>query len=262
MEHASSSARFRPSLRTYSKRKSSDTGSSEPSTKKRRASGNDVDIHTIAGRFAQKSDTPARPTDQKEPQLPALPLPAQQAKKGTIFNYFKVRSPSSETKSPCMQSSEPLQPSSTPPSSPPTSEPPRKKSRRLTTKPSLKHRVDDVQEHGEPPLKGDDVEHRISEATATEPGPLGLITAEGLNRERGREVEEPNAGSRGSSKKQKAKQATVQTTLSLSLTEKQFVECTVCNMLYNPYHEKDVQMHKKRHAAVMRSKKVAIDRGE
>ena len=47
--------------------------------------------------------------------------------------------------------------------------------------------------------------------------------------------------------------ATVQTTLSLSLSSDAsgFAECRDCNMLYNPYHEKDARLHARRHAALL-----------
>lgn len=55
--------------------------------------------------------------------------------------------------------------------------------------------------------------------------------------------------------------ATVQTTLSLSLSDAGFAECKDCNMLYNPYHEKDAKLHARRHAAVVKAKEKEKRRG-
>ena len=54
--------------------------------------------------------------------------------------------------------------------------------------------------------------------------------------------------------KPKPAAATVQTTLSLSLSDSGFAECKDCNMLYNPYHEKDAKLHARRHAAMIKAK--------
>ncbi|KAH6653004.1 hypothetical protein BKA67DRAFT_659653 [Truncatella angustata] len=248
----------KPSIRTYGKR-ATPAGSVEPPTKRRRAESSHVNIHSIAGRFAPKTGTAAQTADSLDSQLPSA-LPPQQPKKGTILGYFKVRSPSSETLSPCAQSSEPVLPSPTPPSSPPALERARKQRRRLTTKPALctdqstkDGRGEDESDHndaGHTPKEDEDED----EDEAQNHTVLTDTTTSSLNRKPSREPDRSDAGKRGASKKQKPQRASVQTTLSLSLTEKQFVECTECNMLYNPYHEKDVKMHKKRHAALLKSK--------
>lgn len=241
-------------MRTYSQRDSS-TISDEPTNKKRRVSANDVDIHIIAGRFVQKQEAHDA-VDQGQPQLPP-PKSAQPLKKGSILSYFKVRSPSVETKSTCIQLSEPILPSSTPPSSPPSLGPPRKKTRRLTTKPSLEHDFEESQKH-ETPNDEDHADDGVSELSSRQSRLLKGDKPKRSNTERTRKLDNLDDEKRAGTKKAKVKPAIVQTTLSLSLTETQFTECTECNMLYNPYHANDAKMHKKRHTAILRSKKTTI----
>ena len=75
------------------------------------------------------------------------------------------------------------------------------------------------------------------------------------------------AGKRGKSANTKSKPkpkpaaATVQTTLSPSLSDSGFAECKDCNMLYNPYHEKDAKLHARRHAAMVKAKEKEKRRG-
>ncbi|KAI0149102.1 hypothetical protein BJ166DRAFT_56854 [Pestalotiopsis sp. NC0098] len=256
MDRVASSGRNqnKPPLRTYSKRSTPSTTS--PPVKRRRTESSDVDIHTIAGRFAQKPDTASRPKDDVQPQA-SVPKPAQQPKKGTILSYFKVRSPSSGTSSSsCAQSSEALPPPSTPPSSSPLepSEDSRKRRRRLTTKPPLRNSEtpSSSQEPDEADRSETDQQTRVQ--TDTESA-LQDLSDNMLNQDPQTEPEKFKLHKRGTKKGSRPKQATVQTTLSLSLTEKQFVECNECNMLYNPYHEKDLKMHKRRHAAALKEKK-------
>ncbi|KAK6076556.1 hypothetical protein SCUP515_05385 [Seiridium cupressi] len=249
----------RPPLRTYGKRSIS-SESADPPAKKRRIGAPEVDIHSIAGRFTQKVG--AQPADIPLPQsLP--PLPTQQPNRGTILSYFKVRSPSSGTTTPCAQSSEPLAPSSTPPSSPPASETARKKRRRLTTKPPLRTNMAEGDEADETNVDNTQGPDESPPKRSQQDGPvLQIASTNTLNQKHRMEIYKSDAEKQGGAKKQKPnKKATVQTTLSLSLTEKQFVECTECNMLYNPYHEKDAKMHKKRHATVLKSKKALDDDG-
>ncbi|KAF7536946.1 hypothetical protein G7054_g4092 [Neopestalotiopsis clavispora] len=253
------SLRYEP-LRTYSKRSAPNT--TEPQSKKRRVESSNVDIHTIAGRFAQNIETACQPKQDAQPQIP-LPAPAQQPKKGTILSYFKVRSPSSATSSAsslCAEGSKTAPPSSTLPSSTPpsslpleeSSESTRKKRRRLTTKPPLQNSDSSIQGSDDDHSSG--TEQQIQVASDSE-ATLRDVDDNQLTQDTRIKAERPHSRKRGTKKGPKAKQATVQTTLSLSLTEKQFVECNECNMLYNPYHEKDLKMHKKSHAAMLKAKK-------
>jgi len=59
---------------------------------------------------------------------------------------------------------------------------------------------------------------------------------------------------RGSKPSKRRKQALVtQTTLSLA-SKGSFTECKVCDILYNPLHEKDVRDHTRYHAKICRRK--------
>ncbi|KAI0202916.1 hypothetical protein F4808DRAFT_61644 [Astrocystis sublimbata] len=73
------------------------------------------------------------------------------------------------------------------------------------------------------------------------------------------EEQKENRPDQREKKKQKpAPQASVQTTLSLSMHEAHYTECRECGMLYNHLHETDVKYHARRHAAAL--KKAVRDR--
>ncbi|KAI0128024.1 hypothetical protein BJ170DRAFT_399730 [Xylariales sp. AK1849] len=227
------------SLRTYSRRTTSD-GNPEPPRKRQRRNNSNT---------GSKSESPPQLPKQMHLRLPPPPVP----NRGSILTYFEVRSSSSSTTSRCEQLSEPALPSSTPPSSPPRIQALRKKPRRLTTKPIRAAALPEyglaVEETSDPILE----EARGWEGNEAVREP----SISSLNRQSRSEEDRRDTGNNETSKRQKFKQAAVQTTLSLSLTEKQFIECKDCNMLYNPYHDSDVRLHARRHAVILRAKKAA-----
>lgn len=246
----------RPILRTYGKRAAPDNAAATRS-KKRRIVHDDADILDALSKASEKAGSSKQLAKQDEPQLP--PPTAQQPKKGTILSYFKVRSPSSGTSSSsCAQSSELATPTSTPPTSIPPSSPAvevsRKRPRRLTTKAS--NRIGSLRDsdHGTSASSADEEKSVGRPDAQQQDQALQDTSATLLNQKRSQEASQVNVGTR-SSKRQKSKKATIQTTISLSLDEKQFLECTECTMVYNPYHEADVKLHKRRHAAFLRSKR-------
>ncbi|RYP39287.1 hypothetical protein DL767_002296 [Monosporascus sp. MG133] len=172
------------------------------------------------------------------------------------MSYFKVVSPSSNHMS---SSSEPpscgVEPTSTPPSSPPSKTDSRpKKRRRLATKVvsrDLDVTDDEEEETIESPAPDTD------QSTTTRREGLGILTdksKDALNKAATQPGQRLEAGKRGKRKGPDSKSVTVQTTLSLSMSDKGFAECKECNMLYNPYHEKDAKFHARRHAAMLKSK--------
>lgn len=170
-------------------------------------------------------------------------------KKGSILNYFKVRSPTSGTGSSCEHSSDPGLPPSTPPSSPPRLQSCRKR-RRLTTKPvhaSCDSLIDDS--------SATELQRSPERASAQSriASPDSRTSTPSIQKPK---QETPlNPDQRAAMRKPKSKQATVQTVISLSLNEKGFTECAECNTLYNPLHEKDVKLHARQHAAFLRKAK-------
>lgn len=235
----------RPPLRTYSKRTiSRDNG--EPAAKKQRTDGSPPKP------FRPAASGPAadqQPESSKMNPQPAASQPSTRPKKGSILNYFKVRSPTSGTGSSCEHSSDPVLPPSTPPSSPPRLQSSRKR-RRLTTKPvraSCDLLADDssATELQRSPNRVSAPNHTTSPESSTNTPSTG---------KREQEIP-PDLGKRGTVRKPKSKQATVQTVISLSLNEKGFTECAECNTLYNPLHEKDVKLHARQHAAFLRKAK-------
>jgi hypothetical protein len=247
----------RPPLRTYSKRSTSN-GNTEPPSKKRRIDDDNKQGVDRVGSFPKSIELLNQPPKQSQPQLPLPAATLKQPKKGSILSYFKVTSPSSGTASSCEQSSEPAIPSSTPPSSPPVHNATgQRKRRRLTTKPV--HQTgsgitDTAAELGTKETGLDTPPTGSEKSNAV----LRDVSTNVVNRQTVRTADKSDFGKRGTKKRQKSTQATVQTTLSLSLTEKQFVECKDCSMLYNPYHEKDVKLHARQHAALKKTTKSAI----
>ncbi|KAK7754386.1 hypothetical protein SLS62_003679 [Diatrype stigma] len=232
----------------------SDSG--EPPLKRRR-----TDEAADDARLLESSRHSFLETNGSQPSLPPSHAPPN-PKRGTILNYFKVVSPSSNnTKS---SSTEPsscgIEPTSTPPSSPPRrADVKPKKRRRLTTRVIPKH-LDDSDAGG----NEEDPDVATSEADLPPVQPqrqrkaaAGVLTGtstDTLNRPATPSQQRSEAGKRGKSKDPNPKPATIQTTLSLSMSDQGFTECKECGMLYNPYHEKDAKFHARRHAAMLKAK--------
>ncbi|RYP12239.1 hypothetical protein DL765_007424 [Monosporascus sp. GIB2] len=240
--------RTRP-LKTYSK-KATSSGSTELPAKRR---------HT--GEVAETTRTKERESpslQQDNRSQPSLPPPhaSRDPKRGTIMSYFKVVSPSSNHMSSYSEpSSCGVEPASTPPSSPPlkTDSGPKKR-RRLTTKVVSKD-LDVTGDAEEETVGRPDPETDQPTTTQREnSGILADTSKDALNKAAAQQEQRLEAGKRGRGKGPNSKPVVVQTTLSLSMSDKGFVECKACNMLYNPYHEKDAKFHARRHAAMLKSK--------
>lgn len=242
----------RPQLRTYSKR-APPRDDSEPPAKKQKT--RDLAKPTAAGVSQATPSKPEPPSSRtlksKQPELPAQ-RPAEPSKKGTIMSYFKVTSPSSGTGTPCEISSEAVDLPSTPPSSPPALSHDRKRRRRLTTKPSYQSTPELESERDASESATEDAPNKRSKTLA-----LSEVGAQKLYQKEQSEESQSESGKGGATKKiaKPKKTATVQTTIVLSLNETGFVECQECNMLYNSLHAKDVKLHARRHAAVLRKAK-------
>ncbi|KAI1082516.1 hypothetical protein F5B20DRAFT_505543 [Whalleya microplaca] len=238
--------RTRP-LRTYSKRHASvETG--EPVAKKRRLE--ETAQHAVSETNATES--PTHDASSPRPSSPPLP-PAPAARKGTLMDYFKVIPSTSSSTLPSSDSAGPI---TTPPSSPPLPEAKRKTRRKLTTRAiSLEagtavHEAtdeDDGEVEGTTAVKDKPEEPRGQAASVAD-------SSQDILKRGAKEKKRSDAGKRGRGARQAPRQTTVQTTLSLSLNEKVFEECKDCNMLYNPFHEKDAKYHAKLHAAMQKAK--------
>ena len=255
-------------LKTYSKR-STPSAPAEPLIKRRRIDG--------PTRDARQTELPLPRSSQQDTSSgqPSLPPPSQTTrnpKKGTILGYFKVVSPSSDSK---LHSTEPSSCGADPPSTPPSSPPPRagskaKKRRRLRTRvipPNLDlDRSEEDNGTDTPDPNTDEITQPLKEPPS--PGILGDASWNDLNKTTAQSDPRSEAGKRGkrgmsagAGPKSKPT-ATVQTTLSLSLSDTGFTECRDCNMLYNPYHEKDAKLHARRHAAFLKAKETARTRAQ
>ncbi|KAI1631897.1 hypothetical protein F4809DRAFT_130503 [Biscogniauxia mediterranea] len=243
MTRETAKAHKRP-LRTYSKR-TAPTDSAEPVTKRQRI--NEAHVSHQTSKSSNKSNVDIAAS---EPTLPAVPS-AVPPRKGIITAYFKkIDPPTSSSTLPSEASSDIAEATTTPPSSPPTLQSRRRKARRLTTRAvscdNAEHEDEDKN------TKESKAEQQVA---ATKDGRLSRedkdvlssLSAPTLNRMETITRKRSEAGKRG-------KATTVQTTLSLSLTDTGFVECKDCNMLYNPIHEKDAKDHARVHAALRRAK--------
>ncbi|ORY67031.1 uncharacterized protein BCR38DRAFT_425630 [Pseudomassariella vexata] len=240
-------AQRRP-LRTYSNR-SAQSDCTEPVTKKRQAEGQDgqrVTSTTIASTMTTQPETKANLL-----QRTMQPCMKQQPRKESILSYFKIASPTSGSVS-CSQLSNATVSSSTAPSSPLMVEARQRKRRRLTTRPLRDSKI--------PGLLADDAAEKQTQFTSSTLDKAEAALKESsiarLNRQE-RDEKRFNAEMRGMNRRQISKLPTVQTTLSLSVHEKGFVECKDCNVLYNPFHDKDAKYHTRRHAAMLKAKSAA-----
>ncbi|KAI0122783.1 hypothetical protein F4814DRAFT_220280 [Daldinia grandis] len=245
-------------LRTYGKRTST-TEPPQPTPKRQR-------IENINTAIISNEEATELPCNASIPPSPILP-PIQLARKGTIMSYFKVVSSLSGCALNSSEpSSEPVDPTNTPPSSPPVPALPRKNRRRLTTR--LKSRATSEESNIEETTKNDG-EKEITNGVDTG-SMLSMISPYALSEVSSAipnlPVTEQNIQSdmkKGERCMKKIpKPATVQTTLSLSIEDKGFIECNVCNMLYNPLHKQDAKCHARRHAAMLRAKSSTYDNNE
>lgn len=75
-----------------------------------------------------------------------------------------------------------------------------------------------------------------------------------VNKGHERRSRDEEGSSKGTgSKPKRSKSTPIQTTINLS-TKPAFEECSMCRIVYNPLHPKDVKFHAKRHKAILRSK--------
>lgn len=243
----------RPQLRTYSKRATPRDDSEPPAKKQKTRDAAKSPASNVPKTISMKPELASlKNPKSKQPELPAQRA-AEPSKKGTIMSYFKVTSPSSGTATPCEISSEAVDLPSTPPSSPPALSHDRKRRRRLTTKPSYQSTPELESEKDASESAAEDAPEKMIKTLA-----LSDAAAQKLNQKDQGEESRSEARKRGATSKiaKPKKTATVQTTIVLSLNETGFVECQECNMLYNSLHEKDVKLHARRHAAVLRKAKL------
>ncbi|KAI0602510.1 hypothetical protein F4775DRAFT_245914 [Biscogniauxia sp. FL1348] len=244
MKRETAKAHKRP-LRTYSKRTAS-TDSTEPVAK--RQCTNEAHVTHQISKAPDKSNVD---TAASEPTLPAVP-PSAPPRKGTITAYFrKIDPPTSSSTLPSEASSDNAEPTTTPPSSPPTLQSRKKKARRLTTRAVSCDNLEREDEDGNTKESKEEQQQGIAtkdgRSSREDKDVLTSLSAPTLNRMETITRKRSEAGKRG-------KTTTVQTTLSLSLTDTGFVECKDCNMLYNPIHEKDAKDHARVHAALRKAK--------
>ncbi|KAF3067410.1 hypothetical protein GL218_08477 [Daldinia childiae] len=242
-------------LRTYGKR-SSTNEPLQPTSKRRCIEI--IDTATISNDKAIES-----PCNTSIPLSPILP-PIQPIRKGTIMSYFKVVSSSSSCALNSSEpSSEPVDPINTPPSSPPIRTLPRKNRRKLTTRIASRAASEEsnteetTRRGGEKEITNDvDIGSILS---IDSPHTLSEVSSATLNLPATEQNIQPDTKKRERSMKKVFKPATVQTTLSLSIEDKGFIECNECNMLYNPLHKQDAKCHARRHAAMLKAKSSTYD---
>ncbi|KAH8166825.1 hypothetical protein CIB48_g1378 [Xylaria polymorpha] len=248
---------FADTKETGTKRTSS-TESTEPPPKRRCV----VDSSLASVRNEEARITPPEPEHSaaaSSPKSPSLPP----TKKGTITAYFgklihqpRVVAPSSDP--PSNPLSESSGPTITPPSSPPIITKGKRRARRLKTR-VVTQQIDE-EEANEEEQENQDGKERIRRTREVEspaharPPALSESTPENLNQTRSTPSSRIHVGKPRENRRREKKQASVQTTLSLSMNEAYYTECKECGMLYNHLHESDVKYHARRHAALRRAK--------
>ncbi|KAI0886576.1 uncharacterized protein GGS22DRAFT_186645 [Annulohypoxylon maeteangense] len=239
-------------LRTYSKR-ALPTDTSEPVSKKRRIE------ETSIG--PERTDEATEPPHQSEIACPSPTLPPSKPKKGSIMSYFKVMQPMPSSSAISSEpTSGPTEPASTPPSSPPMFDLNRKKRRRLTTR--IISRATSNDPNQEDIVEGEDQRSDdIGDGSVASASPADALSDASSNTlDRPTAKRKKQFGVRKHRRnKEDQKPSAVQTTLSLSLSEKGFTECKECNMLYNPLHKQDAKCHASRHAAMLKAKSSTPD---
>ncbi|KAI8628113.1 hypothetical protein F5Y19DRAFT_153821 [Xylariaceae sp. FL1651] len=248
-------ARRRP-LRTYSKRVSP-IESAEPVPKRQR-------ITAVSSAVSRSMTAPLCPSEPEsscnaEHSLLVIPPLPQPPKKGTITAYFKKALPEpSYITSSSEPSSDPAEPSMTPPSSLPIVTMRRRRARRLTTRIGTQHTYEDqaydedeVDYSSKECMRGTGI---VESPAYARPSVLSEIKSNTLNQAETTLTTQSKGSKRRRNASRDHNRASVQTTLSLSITEKGYTECKECGMLYNPVHEADVRFHARRHAALRRAK--------
>ncbi|KAI1344447.1 hypothetical protein F5Y15DRAFT_366619 [Xylariaceae sp. FL0016] len=244
-------------LRTYSQRASS-SDCPEPSCKKQRTG--DQSVAKIKFRQSSLKETSDDETKPDTPPItpPITPSisevrPVSPVTRGTIFAYFrKIPNPTHRPSLPPQSSVSAVEADTTPSAPLLPSSTRRKKIRRLTTKVSSRDVIEsDFEDNaGERPEAIESASTNEVPISPTSQSFLGDADSRTGNLDKG--LSRPETGTRRCGKKtsKATKVATVQTTLSLSITDQGFTECKECNMLYNPLHEKDARLHARRHAAL------------
>ncbi|GAW17799.1 hypothetical protein ANO14919_072660 [Xylariales sp. No.14919] len=250
--------RRRP-LRTYSKRTSS-TESTEPAPKRRcLASSSAPSIRDEETRL-----NPTEPRNSTTGSVPTPSTPLPPTKKGTITAYFSKIIPQPSAAAPSSDSpssdllSDSNEPTITPPSSPPIITTRKKRTRRLKTR-VVTQRIDENEgsdEEEENQKRGKRIGRiRASNPSAdARPPALSETTPNTLNQSDGTPKTRSEGSKRRENGRRENKTPSVQTTLSLSMSEAHYTECKECGMLYNHLHETDVKYHARRHAALRRAK--------
>ncbi|KAI0400742.1 hypothetical protein F4802DRAFT_474372 [Xylaria palmicola] len=262
LKSCSMETRRRP-IRTYSKRAQS-TESTEPAPKRQCIINSSSSPVRDQDKRVISSESKDITTTSISQSLPSLPP----TKKGTITAYFqRIPQPSAIASSEISSDAPPESdgPTTTPPSSPPISVPRKRRVRRLTTR-VVSQPIDEKEDIDEEQESPRDRERRGSvgqvEPLENASPVLSETSSSTLNQDKiisGVQLDDDDDAPREERRRGK-KQAQVQTTLSLSMSETQYTECKECGMLYNHLHKTDVNHHARRHAALRRARaKAGVD---
>ncbi|KAI0891951.1 hypothetical protein F4806DRAFT_289358 [Annulohypoxylon nitens] len=237
-------------LRTYSKR-TAPIDAAESILKKRRTEG--------TRESSEPKDEVVKPLRQPNVSCPSPTLPpSQPIKKGSIMSYFKIVQPIPSSSLASLEpTSEPTELATTPPSSPPMSNRNRKR-RRLTTR--IISRATSEELSPDNAVEEDEDLGDVRDGS-TAPGSSADILSDASSNTISRSTAKRNKLLDVKKRKRKhvPKPSAIQTTLSLSISEKGFTECKECNMIYNPLHKPDAQFHSRSHAAMLKAKSTIYD---
>lgn len=259
-----SQGRKRP-LRTYSRR-IVQTRAQEA----KRSDGNPSAVITNL----KPTDEPDRRTVAQSKSEGERLTEAECPNRGSILAYFRPVPPRTDSSLPEAPATEPVEP---PPGSDFSCESRGAKSRRrLTTRPQIREAREVSKDDVEKPINDKDV--NAVERAETDGGrdgsaddsdcsipsshdPLAEALAElpantlGCHDSTASDSTDGGVKPKKQLHKRSAKEMT-QTTLSLSLQkEPGFILCSVCDILYNPFNDKDKKEHNRRHAAASRKRR-------
>jgi hypothetical protein len=255
--------KHRKLVRTYGRRTPStapETRSEEPPAKKRRTSQDDqntnvVEIPEKDLEGSPKAEHKEEPSTDRDDHDAEEELDNKEKPKSSILSYFQpVKAVAGDLPSKNRES--PSNPPS-PPMSPPAMRVKRKRAPRLlklrpTTQASIEVSDEDEEPEESPSTSIDDLDESIRTHNKTRISKTDV--GSGLCRTGSPAESDTTSETSSVSRLKSTHKSLVQTTLNIS-SKAPFSECSLCNIVWNPFFPDDVKFHKNRHTAMLRVRK-------
>ncbi|CAI6093544.1 unnamed protein product [Clonostachys chloroleuca] len=253
--------KHRKLVRTYGRRTTSTVPEtrSEPPAKRRRISQDDQNINVVEmperdSKSSPKAEHKEEPSTDRDSHDREEQLDDKEKPKLSILSYFQpVKAVAGD-----LPSKNRTSPSSPPsPQTPPAVRVKRKRAPRLlklrpTTQTSIEESSEDEELEESLSTPMDDLEesiriHNITRVSKTDVGSI-------LYRNGSPAESDTTSETSSVSRLKSAHKSLVQTTLNIS-SKAPFSECSLCNIVWNPFFPDDVKFHKNRHTAMLRVRK-------